>query len=127
PHSPRHRVNASRRIPLAAPHGGFAMKTKATLVICCLTLALGLLSAHTPAYAQAGAGIDSTHFWTYKLQQPSTVPAPGVQASDQFFMFPIPITPYRQARLLNWVVKNNSPVRDTSVRYTWWDIQEQIP
>jgi hypothetical protein len=102
------------------------MKAKATLLLSCLAFALCILPARTPAYAQAGAGIDSTHFWTYKLLQPNTQPVPGVQASDQFFMFPIPITPYRQARLLNWVYKNNSTVRDTLVHYTWWDVQEQV-
>src|SRR5262245_1597081 len=101
------------------------MKLKATLLIGCL-VALGLLGARTPVYAQAGAGIDSTHFWTYRILNPYVQPN-DVQASDQFFMFPITITPYREQRLLNWVFKNNSTVRDTFVHYTWWDIQQQIP
>ena len=103
------------------------MKAKATLLLSCLALALCILPARTPAYAQAGAGIDSTHYWSYKLQQPNSPTVPDVQASDQFFQFPVSITPYRQARLLNWVHKNNSTVSDTLVRYTWWDLQEQIP
>jgi hypothetical protein len=103
------------------------MRLVTRLFIPCLIVAAGLLLAAPFAHAQVGtAKIDSTHFWTYKMQQPIVLPN-QVVASDQFFTAGIPVSLDNLTHLVNWVIKNNSTVRDTFVHYTWWNIQNKVP
>jgi hypothetical protein len=56
------------------------------------------------------------------------VPQPQpIFAADQFFRSGVPLTVERRERLLNWVIKNNSPVPDTTLHYAWWNILEKLP
>jgi len=58
------------------------MNQKATILLCGLTFAAGLLLVHPDAYGQAGA-LDPTHYWSYKLLDPRIIPS-SIQTSDQF-------------------------------------------
>lgn len=69
---------------------------------------------------------DPTHYWTYQILTPLPSPAP-IFVRDQFFPNGIPVTVETRERLLNWVNKNNSPVRDTLLHYTWWNVLEKLP
>jgi hypothetical protein len=114
-----------------APHGAFSwrhiMKLGTRLLLTCLTLAVSVALVRPAAYAQVGtAQIDSTHYWTYHLLQTQFFPQP-IQVSDQFFPNFIPVEVDTLERLVNWVVKNHSPVRDTLVHFTWWNIPEKLP
>ncbi|MBI5709478.1 MAG: hypothetical protein HZC42_04125 [Candidatus Eisenbacteria bacterium] len=81
----------------------------------------------TPAYGQGQpTPIDSTHYWTYHLLNPQFQPV-QVQARDQFLSFYTPIYLDSLTRLVNWVYKNQSTVRDTFLHYTWWNIQNKLP
>lgn len=85
------------------------------------------LVALAPAYGQPEpTPIDSTHYWTYQLLDPLYQPV-QVQARDQFFSFYTPIYLDSLTRLVNWVYKNNSTVRDTFIHYTWRNIQNKLP
>jgi hypothetical protein len=91
-----------------------------------LAAALWLLFA-APVFAQVTPPqLDPTHYWTYRL----LAPVPGLEpidVSDQFFRQPVPVSVDRLERLLNWVVKDGSAVRDTFLHYTWWNIPQQLP
>jgi hypothetical protein len=79
--------------------------------------------------AAAGAQVlpfDPTHYWTYHNLEPVIQPQP-IFVQDQFFRNGIPVTVDQLDRLLNWVHKNNSPVPDTLLHYTWWNILEKLP
>jgi hypothetical protein len=50
-----------------------------------------------------------------------------VQARDQFFLGFVPLHLDSLERLVNWVQKNGSPVRDSLIHYTWWNITNKLP
>jgi len=93
-----------------------------------LLLALACLLPASIVFAQANPpDVNPTHYWTYtNLQTAPPQPIP-LEVQDQFYRQPIPITVDQLQRLLNWVHKNNSPVPDTLLHYTWWNIVEKIP
>ncbi len=103
------------------------MKPRVTPLLCWLIAAASLLITRAPAHAQAGAPIDSTHYWSYRVLAPPPVPPSGIAVSDQFFQFPIPETVDHLDRLVNWVYKNNSTVLDTFIHYTWWNLVDKFP
>lgn len=89
------------------------------------------LAAQTTGHAQGTPpGINPTHYWSYQLMQPFQRPD-HIDASDQF----LPFTPFdidRLDRLVNWVHKVDpsglvSPVPDTTLHYTWWNIINKLP
>lgn len=97
-------------------------------------LSLGLLLsavlpllATTSAAQPGGYTIDPTHYWTYKLVDPVQIPPTPVFVRDQFFRNGVPVTVDRLERLVNWVHKNGSQVRDTFLHYTWWNVIEPHP
>lgn len=105
------------------------MLKKATLFLRASLAVAALLTASAIAFAQvppAPPGVDPTHYWTYHIVDPIPQPSPII-VSDQFFRQPIPLTVDMRERLLNWVMKNNSPVHDTTLHYTWWNIVEKRP
>jgi hypothetical protein len=85
------------------------------------------LAVFGPAYGQTNpTPIDTTHYWTYKLVQPEFRPS-EVLARDQFLTFDTPVYLDSLTRLVNWVIKNESAVRDTFIHYTWWNIRNKLP
>ena len=90
-----------------------------------LAVVAALVLVHPNVHAQAGAPIDSTHFWTYTIMNPVGGPFPVI-VRDQFLP-DTPIEVWRPVKLVNWVQKNNSPVRDTLNHFVWWDVQPKIP
>jgi len=92
-----------------------------------LLVGLGILCLAASVHAQPpGFPFDPTHYWTYTEQVPIPMPSP-IFARDQFFRNGVPLTVEKRERLLNWVQKNNSPVLDTLLHYTWWNILEKLP
>ena len=91
-----------------------------------LAIALTLLFARSTFAQIDPPGVDRTHYWTYHLEPPVIQPA-LVYAKDQFFLGYVPIQVDSLSRLVNWVLKNNSPVRDTFLHYTWWNINNKLP
>ena len=90
-------------------------------------LGLGILCMAASVHAAPpGFPYDPTHYWTYQIINPVPQPQP-IFAADQFFRTGVPLTVDRRERLLNWVMKNNSPVTDTTLHYTWWNILEKLP
>jgi hypothetical protein len=92
-------------------------------------LAACLTFVAASAHAQAGGNppdVNPTHYWSYTLIDPVIHPTP-IQVSDQFFRFPVPMYVDSLARLVNWVHKDNSPVLDTLIHYTWWNVQPKLP
>src|SRR5262245_42662175 len=90
------------------------------------TLLAGLTILLITASAQAqppGLPFDPTHYWTYHMLDslPPVGPA-TIVAKDQFFRNGVTLTVDRRERLLNWVFKNNSPVPDSLLHYTWWNL-----
>jgi hypothetical protein len=53
---------------------------------------------------------------------PTVAPQNNVAASDQFLNPAIPVYLDSLTRLVNWVSKNGSTVKDTLIHYTWWNI-----
>ena len=103
------------------------MRVKATLLLSSLTVAMSFLLLCGSAYGQGTpTAIDSTHYWTYKLQEATFYPN-QVSARDQFFPTYTPVYLDSLTRLVNWVVKEGSAVRDTFVHYTWWNIRNKLP
>ena len=89
-----------------------------------LIAACGVLLLSVSASAQPQQ-FNPTHYWTYHNLQPFLFPQP-IRVQDQFFRQPVPVTVDSLVRFLNWVHKNNSPVPDTFVHYTWWNIHEKL-
>src|SRR5882672_10481814 len=90
------------------------------------TAALVLLALSGTARSQPGTPFNPTHYWTYHNLQPAENPQP-IFVKDQFFKQGVAVTVDSLERLLNWVHKNNSPVLDTLIHYTWWNIIEKLP
>jgi hypothetical protein len=88
------------------------------LVILCMAASV---HAQPPGYPY-----DPTHYWTYDILTLQPEPQP-IFAADQFFRLGVPLTVDRRERLLNWVEKNGSPVPDTLLHYTWWNVLEKLP
>ncbi len=65
---------------------------------------------------------DGTHYWSYSLQAPKDTLI-SITAHDQFLDTPVYLDTL--SRLVNWVRKNGSYVRDTTLHFTWWDIQNK--
>ena len=98
------------------------------LALLLLTAAVALV-AFAPRTSRAQANpptVDPTHYWTYQLERPFGMPTP-ILARDQFFLGYTPLLVDSLERLVNWVYKNNSPVRDTMIHYTWWNIATKLP
>ena len=92
-----------------------------------LLIGLGVLGLAARVHAGLpGPPFDPTHYWTYSEQIPMVAPSP-IFARDQFFRNGVPLTVEKRERLLNWVSKNNSPVPDTLLHYTLWNILEKLP
>ncbi len=101
------------------------MKRMVTRTLFSFLAALGLMAAGASAQ-HAPPGVDPTHYWTYHILDPLPEPAP-IFVRDQFHLTPLPLTVRERVRLLNWVHKNESPVPDTVLHYTWWDLLEKPP
>ncbi len=101
------------------------MRRMATRTLLAFLAALGLTAAGATAQ-HAPPGVDPTHYWTYHIldNMPYTSP---IAVQDQFHLTPLPLTVVMRQRLLNWVMKNESPVLDTLLHYTWWDVAEKPP
>ncbi len=99
------------------------------LLLTVLSLALAALAFAAPAaFAQSDPpGVNPTHYWTYQPTQGAHFQPEFIQARDQFFLGFTPIYLDSLQRLVNWVHKNNSPVLDTMIHYTWWNIQNKLP
>ncbi len=67
---------------------------------------------------------DATHYWTYRLETPKDTLI-SIDIADQFISQTVTLDTL--SRLVNWVVKNQSLPRDTSLHFTWWDIHEKVP
>jgi len=103
------------------------MSVKAKTLLSLVLVAACLVLARSNAYAQSDpTGVDSTHYWTYQLIDPVYFPQPIV-VQDQFLPAPITNVTDSLTRLVNWVYKNNSTVRDTMIHYTWWNLQNKYP
>lgn len=91
-------------------------------------LALVAMLAVLPATAgaQSPGTIDSTHFWSYTILDPAAGPFP-VLVRDQFFPAEVSLRVERSVKLLNWVHKNQSPVRDTLNHLVWWEVFPKLP
>jgi len=88
---------------------------------------LGLIASVAIVQAQPpGFPFNPTHYWTYQMETNQPLPQ-SIFVRDQFFRNGVPVTVDRRERLLNWVGKNNSPVLDTLIHYTWWNILEKLP
>lgn len=68
--------------------------------------------------------IDSTHYWSYSLET-SQDTLVTIHVRDQFLSADVAVDTL--SRLVNWVRKNNSFVRDTTLHFTWWNIRDKIP
>ena len=68
--------------------------------------------------------LNPTHFWSYHLRFPVLQPTP-IALQDQLYPVFRPFVVDSLERLVNWVSKNGSAVRDTFVHYTWWNIQDK--
>jgi hypothetical protein len=94
-----------------------------------LLAALGLFVVAASGHAQQPPGtlpFDPSHYWTYTFIDQIPLPQ-TVFAKDQFFRNGVPLTVEKRERLLNWVFKNGSAVRDTLIHYTWWNVLEKLP
>src|SRR6185436_8330056 len=95
------------------------------------TLLAGLSVLCMAASVQAqtpGFPFDPTHYWTYQMEDSlPIVPPTTILARDQFFRGGVALTVDRRERLLNWVFKNNSPVPDSLLHYTWWNVLDKLP
>src|SRR5262245_32798728 len=94
-----------------------------------LLAAIGFIVLAASAHAQQpppGFPFNPTHYWSYTFFDPVPLPQP-LFAKDQFFPNGVPLTVDKRERLLNWVFKNNSPVLDTLVHYSWWNVLEKLP
>src|SRR5262249_14819478 len=101
------------------------MVTTSLRVLFTTLVVLGLgASVHA---APPGFPIDPTHYWTYRMQDSLPAQPQPAFVKDQFFRQGVPITVDQRTRLLNWVFKNNSPVPDSLIHYTWWNILEKLP
>jgi len=90
---------------------------------------MAVLLVAVAAHAQSGTnppGVNPTHYWTYQLLQPFPQPTP-LLVHDQFLVNDTPIDVDALLRLVNWVHKNGSPVPDTLIHYTWWNIPAKLP
>lgn|SRR5262245_21242249 len=101
------------------------MRKLATSLFRAILTVIGVVCLVTTASAQAGA-FNPTHYWTYRILDQTPAPA-SIFVQDQFFRQGVPVTVDTRQRLLNWVEKNGSPVLDSLVHYTWWNIQEKLP
>lgn len=68
--------------------------------------------------------IDSTHYWSYSFETPKDTLV-TISARDQFISLPMAVDTL--TRLVNWVHKNHSFVRDTTLHFTWWNIRDKYP
>ena len=103
------------------------MSVKAKTLLSFVLVAACLVLARSNVYAQSDpAGVDSTHYWTYHLIDPVFFPQP-IRVMDQFIPNLIPNQTDSLTRLVNWVYKNNSTVRDTFLHYTWWNLLNKVP
>jgi hypothetical protein len=101
------------------------MRKWARLLFYCVTAVASLLLVAPAGYGQTGVP-DTTHFWTYRLTQPVYLPV-GIQVRDQFFPSYFPTQVDSLVRLVNWVRKNGSAVKDTFNHYLWWNIPDKRP
>ena len=102
------------------------MRQRAKVLLLCLTAVASLLLVR-PAVSGTPTVVDTlTHYWTYRLIEPLAIPSP-ILASDQFFRTPVTLQVDTLSRLVNWVRKNSSPVRDTNLHFTWWNVQPKLP
>jgi len=98
------------------------------LFVLCISLAiaLSLVSTRNASAQTDPPGVDRTHYWTYHLENP-VLHFDNAAVRDQFFLGYVSIQVDSLARLVNWVMKDNSPVRDTILHYTWWNINTKLP
>jgi hypothetical protein len=94
----------------------------ATPLTCFLAVAVSLALGPSAARAQPACVIDSTHYWTYELQTPQYHSA-TIFVRDQFLPEYKEVAVLSAWRLLNWVRKNDSPVRDTLNHFLWWEVE----
>jgi hypothetical protein len=103
------------------------MRAKTRLFLRSGVFAAGLLLVASAAMGQSNPPqVDPTHYWTYHLIDPVIQPTP-ISVRDQFFRTDLPVVVDSLTRLVNWVHKNNSPVLDTLIHYTWWNIPQKLP
>ena len=103
------------------------MSVKARTLLSLVLVPACLVLTRLNAGAQSDpTGVDSTHYWTYHLIDPVYYPQP-IEAKDQFLTNYVPLQTDSLTRLVNWVIKNNSTVRDTFLHYTWWNLQPKLP
>jgi hypothetical protein len=92
------------------------------------SLAAALCLALTGPAAFAGDPIepDSTHYWTWTIEQPLAITA-IVQVRDQFTQTFRPLDFLVQRRLLNPAIKRHNNQLyvpgDTTLHLTWWDVR----
>lgn len=103
------------------------MKSRGTTRLACLGIcATAVILTGTPSHGQPTVP-DSTHYLTYTLPE-SVIASFPIQVADQFWQYMyMPATTRKMERLLNWVHKDGSPVPDTLLHYTWWDLIEKYP
>ena len=103
------------------------MRQMAKVLVLCLTAATSLLLVRPAASGSTPSIVDTTtHYWTYHLLTPIVMPTP-IQVSDQFLPNLTPVQVDSLLRLVNWVRKNESTVRDTNIHFTWWNVVPKIP
>jgi hypothetical protein len=103
------------------------MRRMVTASLRSLLAALVLFVVAASAQAQPpGFPFNPTHYWTYQMAHPAALPT-TIFVQDQFFRGGVQVTLGQRQRLLDWVSKNNSPVLDTLIRYTWWNIPDKLP
>ena len=115
-------VNANCRA-FAPPDPPFGVYTIAATVY---------FEAPCPAIPAAGAGTinvgpgpaNDTHYWSYSLEAPLDTSI-TIDAQDQFLATGVLLDTL--SRLVNWVHKNGSVVSDTTLHFTWWNIQNKVP
>ncbi len=105
---------------IALASGCRTLFSRCVLAGCMLLVAVSALAQANPPQ------VDPTHYWTYRLLDPILKPSP-VFVQDQFFRAGVPLQVDSLDRLVNWVHKNNSAVRDTFLHYTWWNVQPKLP
>lgn len=102
------------------------MSRKLPLLISCLALVCTVLTGSTSHAQFDPPGVNRTHYWTYSPQY-AHGQSEIIQARDQFFLGFTPVFLDSLTRFINWVHKNNSPVEDTLIHYTWWNIRNKLP
>jgi hypothetical protein len=92
-----------------------------------LVVASACFFAGTAVAQNDPPGVNPSHYWTYSPSYGGHYSPEFIQVRDQFFQSFTPVYLDTLERFINWVHKNGSPVPDTLIHYTWWNIVNKLP